>query len=210
MKDRIQGWASIVLGAAVVVLVAWLTMEQMGHARPRAASGDAGADAGASTNANANANAGDAGTGSGTGTATATATVGGGNATGALDTTGDGGFSLSGLSGLLDAGAMPSGAPRSVRLGVVLVQFAGAEGASSSARAKPDALKHALELADQARTDWKGAVKAGDVGSSDDIGRIPRGVLDHNTELVVFSLEKDGISEPLETPKGYWIVRRVE
>ncbi|MEA2746298.1 MAG: hypothetical protein QOI41_441, partial [Myxococcales bacterium] len=107
-------------------------------------------------------------------------------------------------------GAMPSGGPRSVRLGVVLVQFAGAEGASSSARAKPDALKHALELADQAKTDWKGAVKAGDVGSSDDIGRIPRGVLDQHTELVVFSLEKDAISEPLETPKGYWIVRRVE
>jgi hypothetical protein len=206
VKDRIQRWASIVLGAAVVVLVAWLTMEQMGHARPRAESGDAGANA----NANANANASDAGGGSGTGTATGTATAGSGNATGALDTTGDGGFSLSGLSGLLDAGAMPSGAPRSVRLGVVLVQFAGAEGASSSARAKPDALKHALELADQAKTDWKGAVKAGDVGSSDDIGRIPRGVLDHNTELVVFSLEKDGISEPLETPKGYWIVRRVE
>jgi hypothetical protein len=204
VKDRIQGWASIVLGAAVVVLVAWLTMEQMGHARPRAESMDAGADAGANANANANAN--DAGAGS----STATATAGSGNATGALDTTGDGGFSLSGLSGLLDAGAMPSGAPRSVRLGVVLVQFAGAEGASSSARAKPDALKHALELADQAKTDWKGAVKAGDVGSSDDIGRIPRGVLDHNTELVVFSLEKDGISEPLETPKGYWIVRRVE
>jgi hypothetical protein len=202
VKDRIQGWASIVLGAAVIVLVAWLTMEQMGHARPRAESGEAGADAGANAN--------DAGAGSGTATATATATAGSGNATGALDTTGDGGFSLSGLSGLLDAGAMPSGAPRSVRLGVVLVQFAGAEGASSSARAKPDALKHALELADQAKTDWKGAVKAGDVGSSDDIGRIPRGVLDHNTELVVFSLEKDGISEPLETPKGYWIVRRVE
>jgi hypothetical protein len=202
VKDRIQGWASIVLGAAVIVLVAWLTMEQMGHARPRAESGEAGADAGANAN--------DAGAGSGTATATATATAGSGNATGALDTTGDGGFSLSGLSGLLDAGAMPSGAPRSVRLGVVLVQFAGAEGASSSARGKPDALKHALELAEQAKTDWKGAVRAGDVGSSDDIGRIPRGVLDHNTELVVFSLEKDGISEPLETPKGYWIVRRVE
>ena len=201
MRDRIQRWASIVLGAAVVVLVAWLTMEQMGHARPRVESVDAGADAGAGVNANAS----DAGTGTGT-----AMNGGSGNPTGALDTTGDGGFSLTGLSGLLDAGSMPSGAPRSVRLGVVLVQFAGAEGAPGSARAKPDALKHALELAEQAKSDWKGAVKAGDVGSSDDIGRIPRGVLDHTTELVVFSLEKDGISEPLETPKGYWIVRRIE
>lgn len=207
MRDRIQRWASIVLGAAVVVLAAWLTMEQMGHAQPRVESVDAGADAGANANAN------DAGTGAGTGTGTAAAAAmngGSGNSTGALDTTGDGGFSLTGLSGLLDAGSMPSGAPRSVRLGVVLVQFAGAEGAPGGARAKPDALKHALELAEQAKSDWKGAVKAGDVGSSDDIGRIPRGVLDHTTELVVFSLEKEGISEPLETPKGYWIVRRIE
>jgi hypothetical protein len=201
VKDRIQRWASIILGAAVIVLVGWLTMEQLSHARIRGDVVDAGVDAAASVNANSGA--------SDSGTAAATATGASANA-GALDTTGDGGFSLSGLSGLLDAGAMPSGAPRSVRLGVVLVQFAGAEGASSSARAKPDALKHALELAEQAKTDWKGAVKAGDVGSSDDIGRIPRGVLDPHTELVVFSLEKDGISEPLETPKGYWIVRRAE
>ena len=205
MRDRIQGWASIVLGAAVVLLVGWLTMDQLSrthiHAEPLDGGVDGGssgasssADAGSSTTASVM----DAGSPTGTGS------------TGALDTTGDGGFSLAGLNVLLDAGAMPSGAPRSVRLGVVLVQFAGAEGAPSSARAKPDALKHALELAEQARTDWKGAVKAGDSGSSDDIGRIPRGVLDHSTELVVFSLEKDGISEPLETPKGYWIVRRVE
>ena len=206
MRDRIQGWASIVLGAAVILLVGWLTMDQLSRTHIHAESLDAAADGGsggAATNADAGssttATASDAGGASGSG-----------GTTGALDTTGDGGFSLAGLNVLLDAGAMPSGAPRSVRLGVVLVQFAGAEGASSSARAKPDALKHALELAEQARTDWKAAVKAGDSGSSDDIGRIPRGVLDHATELVVFSLEKDGISEPLETPKGYWIVRRVE
>ena len=204
MRDRIQGWASIVLGAAVVLLVGWLTMDQMSRTHIHAEAVDAGTDASASANANAgangnaSANAADSGAGAGATT------------TGPLDTTGDGGFSLTGLTNLLDAGSMPAGAPRTVRLGVVLVQFAGAEGASSSARAKPDALKHALELAEQAKTDWKAAVKAGDVGSSDDIGRIPRGVLDHSTEVVVFSLEKDGISEPLETPKGYWIVRRVE
>jgi hypothetical protein len=67
-----------------------------------------------------------------------------------------------------------------------------------------------MELGERAKTDWKGAVKAGDVGSSEDIGRIPRGVLDRTTELSVFSLEKDAISEPLETPRGYWIVKRVE
>jgi len=206
VNDRIQRWASIVLGTAVVLLVGWLTMDQMSrthiHAEPLDASAP-GSDASATSVAAAS-------------TADAGATEGSGGATsGAVDTSADSGFSLTGLpntglTNLLDAGSMPTGAPRAVRLGVVLVQFAGAEGASSSARAKPDALKHAVELAEQARTDWKAAVKAGDTGSSEDIGRIPRGVLDPHTEVVVFSLEKDGISDPLETPKGYWIVRRVE
>jgi hypothetical protein len=210
VKERIQGWASIVLGAAVILLVGWLTIDQMSRSHIHAEPLDAGAN-GASTGTSADAGSSAAATATDAGSSTVAGGAGGaGSTTGALDATGDGGFSLAGLNVLLDAGAMPSGAPRSVRLGVVLVQFAGAEGASNSARAKPDALKHALELAEQAKTDWKGAVKAGDTGSSDDIGRIPRGVLDHTTELVVFSLEKDGISEPLETPKGYWIVRRVE
>jgi hypothetical protein len=204
VKDRIQWWASIILGAGVIVLVGWLTMEQMSrthvHAEPLDAGGDAGANANANASANANAgSAAEAGAGEGAGAANA-----------AAEPSADAGFSLTGLTNFLDAGSMPTGAPRSVRLGVVLVQFAGAEGASSSARAKPDALKHAVELGQLARTDWKAAVKAGDTGSSEDIGRIPRGVLDAHTEVVVFSLEKDGISEPLETPKGYWIVRRVE
>ena len=195
MNDRIQRWASIILGAAVVVLVGWLTMEQMSRTHVHAEPLDAGSDATANppTTAASNADA--------AATETASAVV---------ETSTDAGFSLTGITNLLDAGSMPTGAPRSVRLGVVLVQFAGAEGASSSARAKPDALKHAVELAEQARTDWKAAVKAGDTGSSEDIGRIPRGVLDPHTEVVVFSLDKDAISEPLETPKGYWIVRRVE
>jgi parvulin-like peptidyl-prolyl isomerase len=53
-------------------------------------------------------------------------------------------------------------------------------------------------------------VKAGDSGSSEDIGRIPRGVLEHPTEVAVFSLSAGEISEPLETPRGYWIVKRLE
>ncbi len=207
MKDRIQSWASIVLGAAVVVLVGWLTFEQMSRTHIHAEWSEAGvADGGASGGAVAATS--DAGSGTGIGTGT----TGGGSAAnlGALDTNSDGGFGLGGLGSLLDAGAMPTGAPRAVRLGVVLVQYAGAEGAPSSARAKPDALKHAVELAEQAKGDWKGAVKAGDSGSSEDIGRIPRGVLDRATELVVFSLDKDALSEPLDTPRGFWVVKRID
>ena len=198
MKDRIQSWASIVLGVAVVVLVGWLTSEQMSRApRIHAERSDAGDGGGGAVAA-----AGDAGTGTSGGTTTANV--------GALDSNGDGGFALTGLSNLLDAGAMPAGGPRTVRLGVVLVQYAGAEGAPSSARTKADALKHAVELGEQAKGDWKAAVKAGDSGSSEDIGRIPRGVLDRATEVTVFSLEKDALSEPLDTPRGYWVVKRIE
>ena len=202
MRDRILSWASIVLGAAVVVLVGWITFDQMNRTHIHAEWSEAGiADGGGVVAATA-----DAGSGSGTGT------TGGGAAVNiaALDTSGDGGFGLGGLGSLLDAGGVPSGAPRSMRLGVVLVQYAGAEGAPSSARAKPDALKHATELAEQAKRDWKDAVKAGDSGSSEDIGRIPRGVLDRTTELAVFSLDKDTLSEPLDTPRGYWVVKRIE
>ena len=186
----------------MVVLVGWLTFEQMSRTHIHADWSEAGlADEGGVIAATA-----DAGAGTGTGTT-------GGQAAAnmaALDTSGDGGFALGGLGSLLDAGAMPTGAPRTMRLGVVLVQYAGAEGAPSSARAKPDALKHATELAEQAKGDWKAAVKAGDSGSSEDIGRIPRGVLDRTTELVVFSLDKDALSEPLDTPRGYWVVKRIE
>jgi hypothetical protein len=206
VSDRIQSWVSILAGTAVVLLVGWLTMEQMSKTRIRA-EWDGGAvaagGAGASSATAGAAPTGDAGSGTGTGTGT--------TGIGALDPSGDGGFSLGGLGTLFgDSGVVPTGAPRAVRLGVVLVAFTGAEGAPSSARAKPDALKHAAALGEQAKADWKAAVKAGDHGSAEDIGRIPRGVLDARTEVAVFSLGKDEISEPLETPKGYWIVKRIE
>ena len=206
MKDRIQTWASIVLGLAVVGLVGWLTMEQMNrtHIRADRDGGSVASDAGAAAAAaagGASANA-DAGAGAGAGTTS--------GPMGALDTSGDGGFNLGSLGTLLDSGAMPSGAPRTVRVGVVLVQWVGAEGAPASSRAKTDALKRAQELAEQAKGDWKATVKAGDHGSAEDIGRIPRGVLDARTEVAVFSLGKDDISEPLETSKGYWVVKRIE
>jgi hypothetical protein len=201
VRDRIQSGATIVFGAAVVALAGWLTADQLSRTHVHAEWSEAGVDAGAPIVAVTAADA---------GPATAPTGSGGTANVAPLDTSGDGGFQLTGLTALLDAGAMPTGAPRTVRLGVVLVQFAGAEGAPSSARAKPDALKHAVELAEKAKGDWKGAVKAGDSGSSEDIGRIPRGVLDRATELAVFSLDKDGLSEPLETPRGYWVVKRIE
>ncbi len=109
-----------------------------------------------------------------------------------------------------DAGALGATAPRSVRVGVVLVAWQGAEGAKPAALPRADALAKASRLAGLARTDWNGAVKEGDPESSLDIGRIPRRVLDPRTEIAVFNLAPGEVSEPLETPRGYWIVKRIE
>ena len=122
---------------------------------------------------------------------------------------GDGGLFLPALS-LGDAGVMPASAPRSVKIGVVVVSFAGAEGAAPNARSKKDALAIAERLGADAKTDFHRAVAAGDSGSDDNIGRLPRGVLDPRTEIAVFALGAGEISDVLETPRGYWIVKRIE
>lgn len=188
MSESAQRAASIVLGAGVVVLAAWIAMSQSDR-RPARAEPDAGASATQVLAARA-----DASTES--------------PASSAKEADLDAGLSLALLA---DGGlALPTGAPRSVKIGVVLVQFAGAEGASSTARSKRDALSHAQALAASAKEDWKRAVKDGDSGSAEDVGRIPRGVLDAATEVAVFSLAPGDVSGVLETPRGYWIVKRVE
>ena len=66
-------------------------------------------------------------------------------------------------------------------------------------------------LTELAKTDFKAAVGKGDKpGSMDNAGRIPRGVLEAAPEYVLFSLPKGGVSEPVDTPRGYWIVQRIE
>ena len=186
MRGATQRWISILVGAVVTVLTLWLAYA-MTEVRPKH---DAIVDAAA-----------DAGGGGPVIAITAPTTI----------TDSDAGSSLK-FSGLFDGGldSMPTGAPRTVHLGVVLVQFQGAEGASSSARNKKDALVEADKLAELAKTDFKKAVKGGDGGSGEDIGRIPRGVLDPRTEVAVFSLGANEIAGPLETPRGYWIVKRLE
>jgi hypothetical protein len=105
---------------------------------------------------------------------------------------------------------LPEGAPKHVRLGVVLMTFAGAQGAPPSARPKSDVLALATKLAADAKSDFHAAVIRGDSGSSDDIGRIPRGVLEPALEYTLFTMPTGAVSEPLETPRGYWIAKRSE
>jgi hypothetical protein len=119
------------------------------------------------------------------------------------------GFSLAGLS--FDAGSTPSGTlPKQVRFAVVLVQYTGAQGAPVGIRSRDAAAKLAAELGEEARRDFKAAVKRGDVGSTDDAGRIQRGILEENAELALFSSAVGEVAGPVETPRGYWIVKRLE
>lgn len=106
---------------------------------------------------------------------------------------------------------LPAGAPASVSFGVVLFTYQGVQFAPAGARSKQEALEKAKSIIEDAKKDFPEAVKKGDRGSTADAGRIPRGVLEPDIELVLFSLDKGAVHpEPLDTPRGYWVVRRVE
>ncbi|MCA9584032.1 MAG: peptidylprolyl isomerase [Myxococcales bacterium] len=181
--DRAQRVASIALGlAALGVASALAFVPVKGSARRPA---DAGLDAPApATLASASLDAGDVDEDAG--------------APAAIETTDD------------DAGGLQKGAPKQVRLGVVLVQYAGAQGAPPNARTKAQAEELAQRIATTAQTDFRRAVLDGDSGSAEDVGRIPRGTLDPHTEVAVFGLAVGETSGVLPTPRGYWIVKRTE
>jgi len=106
---------------------------------------------------------------------------------------------------------LPAGAPNAVSFGVVLFTYQGVQFAPAGARSKQEALEKAKGLVEEAKKDFPEAVKKGDKGSTADAGRIPRGVLEPDLELVLFGLEKGAVHpEPIDTPRGYWILRRVE
>src|SRR5262245_61635483 len=105
---------------------------------------------------------------------------------------------------------LPSGSPKTVRFGVILVQYRGAELAPPNARPKQEASALARTLAEAASTDFKAQVQRGDPGSMEDAGRIPRGVLEPAVEYALFMLPRGSVSEPIDTPRGFWIVRRIE
>jgi hypothetical protein len=108
------------------------------------------------------------------------------------------------------APALGADAPTSVVFGVILVQYKGAQAAPVNARSREAALELAKQLALEAKTDFKAAVAKGDKGSMENAGRMPRGMLESAPEYVLFSLRKDGVSDPVDTPRGFWIARRIE
>ena len=108
------------------------------------------------------------------------------------------------------APALTGDAPKSILFGVILVTYKGAQGAPANARSREAALELAKQLAVDAKQDFKATVAKGDKGSMENAGRMPRGMLEPAPEFVLFSLPKDGVSDPVDTPRGFWIARRIE
>jgi hypothetical protein len=106
--------------------------------------------------------------------------------------------------------ALPVNAPKTVTFGVILVAYQGAQAAPDNASPKPAALERAKTLLAEAKTDFATAAAKGDPGSTSDAGRLPRGVLEPAVEYALFTLEPDRVcAEPIDTPRGYWIVKRL-
>jgi hypothetical protein len=197
-----QRWTAIVFVALFVASVA-LIIAKVGGPQPVSSPADAGADVDA------------AATDAGEGDAGPNGEEDGGSASGAG---GEGPVGPadagSGVGRKLLSGEEPPplgpDAPKSVVFGVILVQYKGAQGAPANARTRDAALDLAKQLAAEAAQDFKATVAKGDKGSMENAGRIPRGVLEPAPEYVLFNLAKGGVSEPVDTPRGFWIVQRIE
>jgi hypothetical protein len=109
---------------------------------------------------------------------------------------------------------LPANVPRQVRFGVVLVSYAGAQpsvsGGRPAVRGKGEALVLAEKLRATAEQDFHAAVQQGDSGSADDVGRIKVGMLEPAPEYILFTLPVGGVGSPVDTPRGYWVVKRLE
>ncbi len=195
-----QRWLSVLLGLAVVVLAVGLAAQAMKGWHPSAAAQDAGADGGLVL-------------------ALEAGDLPPPDVTDAdlLDlpvfTTPerrmDGGVGYHMLDGT-PVPPLPDSAPRRVRFGVVLITYVGAEDAPSHGRSKQAALELAKQLAGTAKKEFHAAVRLGDDGSTDDVGRVYRGILEPAPEYVLFTLPVGAVSGPIDTPRGYWIVKRLE
>jgi hypothetical protein len=108
------------------------------------------------------------------------------------------------------APTLAADAPKSVTFGVILVTYRGAQGAPAAARTKADAETLAREVAALARQDFKAALAKGDKESLENAGRMPRGMLEPAPEAALFSLAKGAVSDPVDTPRGFWILKRHE
>jgi hypothetical protein len=109
---------------------------------------------------------------------------------------------------------LPANVPRQVRFGVVLVSYAGAQpsagGGHPATRSRAEARLLAAKLLATAQQDFHAAVQQGDAGSSDDVGQVRLGVIEPGPEYVLFTSPVAAVAGPVDTPRGYWIVKRLE
>jgi hypothetical protein len=96
----------------------------------------------------------------------------------------------------------------------VLVSYTGAQpeasGGRPPTRSHADAKVLAEKLAAAAAQDFHAVVQQGDTGSADDVGSVKIGILEPAAEYVLFTLPVYGIGGPVDTPRGYWVVKRLE
>jgi hypothetical protein len=204
-----QRWASTLVGLAAVLLAVWLVAHGF---RPPKAIGhdpgaqDAGEDAGAGPLPVDAGPAGDAG-----GLLLGELTIPELRVDGGPGTT---------LPDGTPVPPLPLSVPRQVRFGVVLVSYSGAQPSVAGmaegraphppSRSKAEALLLANKLAVTAEQDFHAAVQQGDAGSGDDLGRVKLGILEPAPEYVLFTLRVGGVAGPVDTPRGYWVVKRLE
>jgi hypothetical protein len=106
---------------------------------------------------------------------------------------------------------VPASAPQQVTFGVVVFAYQGAQFASAGSRTKEQAKQKALAAIEEAKRDFHAAVTRGDQGSTANAGRMPRGMLEPAAEFTLFSLGKGEVSSaPVDTPRGFWILRRID
>jgi hypothetical protein len=121
---------------------------------------------------------------------------------------------LTELDRVLAGGAvppLPESAPKSVKFGVILFTYQGAQGAPLNAPPKDVAFKRAQSILPDAVANFADAAKKGDPGSIADAGRVSREVLEPALEYVLFTLEPGKVfNEPLDTPRGFWLLQRIQ
>lgn len=106
--------------------------------------------------------------------------------------------------------ALPASAPNKMKVGIALFRYKGAEAPPASERSRSEALSLAKRATEVAREDFEKAVKMADPGSDANLGWMSRGVLEPTVEYAVFSLEKGQVgAEPIDTPRGFWVVKRL-
>jgi hypothetical protein len=106
---------------------------------------------------------------------------------------------------------LPDSAPQRVSFGVIQFSYDGAQFAPKGARSKDQAKQKATSVIELAQQDFSAAVAKGDQGSRSDAGHIPRGMLEPTVEYLLFTLPKGGVyGEPIDTPRGYWVIRRID